>query len=365
MPARASAPRGATGRADLLRALAVAHRDHPMLDLDASSWFGYVRQAEEPLRTTEPDTIRAAPRIEAAPAPAADRKLPLRLPFLHLIVEREARPPPEPGRAAERRATYAEPLDEDSARATSDKRLVGYEDLVPEARLLPALRRSLGATRAGPLDLERLTQGLAARDLPRRLPRRRLQRWHPELVVVLDFCPRLWPYRWDMHRLAERLLRHCGRSGVSLRIVNDGPFGPVERLARAPGSAIRWRAAPLALGHADGRHPGAHRQRSGLLLGAGSAPCGNWTRFIAALARAQVRPLALAPLSARQLDAALGAALPMLRWSPDARARPARAYGPGQPRAGGLEDLLPWRPRRAAWIRRSCGPCAGSTRAPR
>jgi len=221
----ASVPRGATGRADLLRALAVAHRDHLALDLDASSWFGYVRQAQEPLRTTEPDTIRAAPRIEAAPAPAADRKLPLRLPFLHMIVQREPRQPPE---ADDRAATVtqAEPLDEDSARARSAVRLVVYEDLVPEARLLPALRCSLGATRAGPLDLDRLTQGLAARDLPRRLPRRRLQRWHPELVVVLDFCARLWPYRWDMHRLAERLLRHCGRSGVSLRIVNDGPFGP-------------------------------------------------------------------------------------------------------------------------------------------
>lgn len=254
----ASAPRGATGRADLLRALAVADRDHLTLDLDAFSWFGYVRRPEQAPRPSEIGTLEV-PRTGAVPAPAMAPKLPLRLPFLHLLVEREARPPPEPRREAELSATH-EPLDEDGARAPSDKRLVGYEDLVPEARLLPALRRALGATRAGPLDLERLTQDLAARALPRHVPRRRQQRWYPELVVLLDFCPRLWPYRWDMHRLAERLLAHCGRSGVSLRIVNDGPFGLWSDWLAHQDRRSGAEPPLLALGHACGRHPGPHRR---------------------------------------------------------------------------------------------------------
>src|SRR5690606_23761711 len=127
----------------------------------------------------------------------------------------------------------------------------GYEDLVPEARLLPALRRELAMARAGPLDLHQLVVQIAARQLPRHLPRRRIQRWHPGLVVVLDFCARLWPYREDMHRLAERLLRRCGRSGLSIRIFNHGPEGPwrdwlaeqnVPVLAEPP--ARRWTALP-------------------------------------------------------------------------------------------------------------------------
>jgi hypothetical protein len=321
-----------------LRALAVADRDHLALDLDAFSWFGYVRQVKEPPRKTV--TVTFALPIEVAPAPAPDRRLPLRLPFLHMIVQREPRPPREAHEEAQSAAAHAEPLDEDSARAPSDKRLVGYEDLVPEARLLPALRRSLGATRAGPLDLERLTQGLATRELSRRLPRRRLQRWHPELVVLLDFCPRLWPYREDMHRLAERLLRHCGRSGVSLRIINDGPFGPwsdwLAHQNRRSGTEPPLR--PWAMPTVG--TPVLIVSDLGLLLGSGSAPCRHWARFITNLVRAQVRPMALAPLSARQLGPTLGAALPILRWSPDARARPDRAHGPGLTEPEGLYDLL-------------------------
>ena len=84
--AEASAPRGATGRADLLRALAVTDRDHLALDIDASSWFGYVRRAEEAPRMVEIGPV-GAPRTTAAPAPTTARKLPLRLPFLHLIVQ--------------------------------------------------------------------------------------------------------------------------------------------------------------------------------------------------------------------------------------------------------------------------------------
>jgi len=316
----------------------VTDRDHLALDIDASSWFGYVRRAEEAPRMVEIGPV-GAPRTTAAPAPTTARKLPLRVPFLHLIVQREARRPPEAGREAAAAAAHAEPLDEDSARAPSDRRLIGYEDLVPEARLLPALRRALGATRAGPLDIERLTRDLAARALPRHVPRRRQKRWHPELVVLLDFSPRLWPYRWDMHRLAERLLRHCGRSSVSLRIVNDGPSGPwSDWLMHQNRTSAVPPLSPWAMPAAG--TPVLIVSDLGLLLGSDAPPCREWARFIATLVRGEVQPLALAPLGARQLDPALGAALPILRWSPDARARPALAQGPGLPEPEGLYDLL-------------------------
>jgi len=71
----ASAPRGATGRADHLRALAVADRDHLALDLNASSWFGYVRRAEEAPGwwRSAPSARRARPRRRHPPRLASCR----------------------------------------------------------------------------------------------------------------------------------------------------------------------------------------------------------------------------------------------------------------------------------------------------
>lgn len=73
-------------------------------------------------------------------------------------------------------------------RPPSPERRINYEDLIPQARLMPALRRQLGTQKSGPLDLDGLIRDLATQRLPRHLPRRRLQRWHADLVVILDFC---------------------------------------------------------------------------------------------------------------------------------------------------------------------------------
>ena len=331
---------GVLGRADLLRALAVTDRDQLALDDEASSWFGYVRQ-DEP--SPEPQTVTITNRLLSEPKPEppaiSDRRLPLRMPFLHTIVRRETRPPPDPASTGQNVVGPAEPLDEKNATAISSVRLVSYEDLVPQVRLLPALRRMLGATGVGSLDVDRLTDQIAANEMPRRLPRRRVSRWHPELVVILDICARSLPYHEDMHRLAERLLRHCGRSGVSLRVINDGPFGEwtdwqMEQ-NRQHGTAPkrRWTMPPAGT-------PVLLASDLGLLLGTASAESKAWTRFIESLVRAQLRPIVLAPLGACQIDATLATLLPILRWSPDARMRPAHVHGVSSVTPNGLDDLL-------------------------
>ena len=50
--------------------------------------------------------------------------------------------------------------------------------------------------------------------------------------------------------------------------------------------------------------------------------------------------MALVPLGAGQLGAPVPPSLPILRWSPDARARPTRAHGTAAPQPDGLDDLL-------------------------
>lgn len=137
--------RGGTGRADLLRLLATAPRETVTLDCDASGWFGYVRGREPPSQPASIEVARVAP--SPGPAPIQERRLPLRLPFVPAIVRRESRQPPPSDAAAEAAFAHAVAIDEDAAQAPSEKRLIAYEDLVPQARLLPALRRALGASR--------------------------------------------------------------------------------------------------------------------------------------------------------------------------------------------------------------------------
>jgi hypothetical protein len=331
----ASTPRAAVGRADLLRALALRELDALTLDDDGQTWFGYRRQEEPPPLRAIQAVVEDAYRmeVEAAPAPSG-RRPPLRMPAVLGIVQRETRPAPETPPAGE---TFS-PLDEAGPTPKSPVRLIAYEDLIPAARLLPALRRWLGADRPGPPDLDRLARRLAVADPPRHLPRQRLSRWHPDLVVVFDFSPRLWPYREDMHRLAERLLRLCGQYGVSPRIVERGPPGVWtdwrdEQNPAHPATARAWVMPPAGT-------PVLIVGDGGLLLGAGSELAQRWRAFIARLRQARLRPLALVPLGAGQLDAGLTRGLPVLRWSPDARLRPERAHGPGRPEPEGLEDLL-------------------------
>ena len=330
---------GAVSRADLLRVLAVAPRDQLALDINPSGWFGYVRR---------PEPAAAVPKIEGArpgpapaPAPALDHRLPLLMPFAWAVAERQPRRPSEADAATRADLVPVAPIDDAAAAPASLVRLIDYEDLMPQARLLPALRRHLGSTRAGPLDLDRLAAGLAARRLPRRLPRRLFRRWHPDLVVVLDFCSRLWPYREDMHRLAERLLSHCGRSGVSLRIVNHGPHGPwtdwlAHQIPGAGGDQPPERPWTMPAAGAPVLIVGD----LGLLRGTSSPEARAWAAFIDQLKRQRVLPLALAPLGAEQLDGDVAQALPVLRWSPDAPAHPAQGHGAAQPRPKGLDDLL-------------------------
>ena len=359
--AEVSSPNGATGRADLLRALACARSTASgessapwatlTLDADDASWFGYVRtETQEPPVKVPGGGVAFPPQ---PPTPATSAPPRLQMSFVHLLVERTSRRKEKASPAApDRERAEQEPIEEEEAKAPSDCLLVGYEDLVPKARLLPALRRSLAATRAGAIDLDRLIDRIAARKLPRHLPRQSRPCWHPDLVVVLDFCSRLWPYREDMHRLAERLLGQCGRAGVSLRIVNHGPLAGwrdwvAEQNPRAGVLPVDREWTPLTAGT-----PVLIASDLGLLLGAQSPVARAWQEFVARLFAAQALPLALVPLGAEQVDAKLTPRLPIVRWSPDSRLRCETAHGSGKPEANastdpaaptapaGLDDLL-------------------------
>ncbi|MDT4332037.1 formylglycine-generating enzyme family protein [Methylomonas sp. MS20] len=336
-PAGFAPAQGAVARADLLRLLAAAPR--PLLVLDDAGEHGLAYREQPP---AEPalavENLVVPDRNPPAAISASPYKLPLQMPFAHVVAERHTREPP----AVEPDPTprlAVEPISEDDAKPLAERRLVDYEDLVPKARLLPALKRHLAHDQLGGLDVSTLVRQIAGQRLPRHLPRRRLQTWHPQWVVVLDFCQRLWPYRQDMHRLAERLLRQCGESGISLRIVNHGPLNPwsdwlEEQRSHGPPPAKRpWRMPAAGT-------PVLLVSDLGLLEGAQSSTHHAWLRFIGQLSQAQTRPWALLPLGADQLDRDLPKALSLLRWSPDARMHPERAFGGGLAEPAGLAELL-------------------------
>jgi formylglycine-generating enzyme required for sulfatase activity len=310
------ANRAAVGRADLLRALAVRGRDQLALIDETHVWFGYQRRPEVAPPTRD---VAASATIAAIDVGEAAAKLPLTMGTVVDVVLRETKPTVSPDAP---RAAF-KPLGDDAGTPRSPgQQLAGNEDLVPAARLLPALRLRLATRRPGMLDIAGLTHALAARArLPPRLPRRKLSAWHPDLAVVLDLSPRLWLFHWDFHRLLDRLVRLTGHSGVSVR--------EVDRAPTKRGWVMPQAGAPVLL-----------VSDLGLCNGETSPEAGRWRDFVVELRRARTRPVGLAPLSAQQLPAALARLLPILRWSPDATMLPARGHDEATAWPAGTEDLL-------------------------
>ena len=338
----------ATGRADLLRALAQGVESPLALDAGESGWFGYRQRPKRvvPIPTIELHVQPVVPTT-ATPAPEApnpDRRQPLQMETIWAVVERTSvsteATDEAPGEVA------VQPITEEEARGLD--RIVDYEDLIPWARLTPVLRCRLSQPRRGGIDLKRLCWQVANQRPLKQLPRQVLSRWHPDIVVALDFSPRLWPYRWDMHRLCEQLRRHCGRTGLSLRLLAHGPWGgwtewlTDEEADLADSMAPQvWTQPPagarlLVVGDLGALSPDASLRA-------------QWRDWVQHVQAAGVRVEALLPLGADQLPAELAGLLPTIRWSPDSHLRPESgsqragadfADGSGDPVGDSLHDLL-------------------------
>ncbi len=197
-PFAPSSANGQVGRADLLRLLAIAPRTELWLDDDGVHQFGYQYRplSNEP---KEPDNGVLPPPPEPIIS-TSHFKLPLQMPFVNLVVDRQAREQRTQTESSSPTAAVYEPITEADAKSPSKIRLVNYEDLVPKARLLPALKHYLSSNRLAGMDVQRLVKQIALQQLPRYLPRCHVKSWHPQWLVVLDFAKRLWPYRQDIDR---------------------------------------------------------------------------------------------------------------------------------------------------------------------
>ena len=308
-----------TGRAELLRALHLGAGNTFALEHDDHVWWGYERQPEiaAPLPSLTIEVPEAVNPLPGRPAPPLDvpvddpLRQPLQMPVAWVLHRQDERDLPQELQGlpklteAELGALASEPLP--------------YRDLVPWARALPGLRRHTDRQVAGGIDWPRLSTALARQELPRRLPRRHWQRWPQQVILVLDFSPRLAPYRWDFHRLALQLDAHLPAAALLVRVLQHGPAGP-------------WTAWP----HPRRPRPWQPAQDWEVQLAPGTvvllatdlglfddqaAVRQAWLDWGDALREQGCRLIALAPLGAAQITEPVLKRFELVRWSPDSRWR--------------------------------------------
>ena len=305
---------GVISRADLLRGLAVRERTSVTLEHSSDVWWGYLLQVQPPQDDGVDDGALPPDQGGATPKPT-DFSLPKQV-TSQWLVTRDETPPAAPQAQP---LPVGAPMTEADARAECAESPVTHQDLLPWARLLPALLKPTRSAQARGVDAPRWVNQWAQRERAKPWPHLTVQRLPQPLIVVLDFSERLWPYFADMHRLCRQLLALCGQNGVSLRVLGSGPAaGWTDWVATQNKDSVTPRPMPWV--HPPRRSPvllvsdlGAHARHT-------VAPQA-WLAFVLELRRAKLKPLALCPLGADQLGLPVFQHLPLLRWSPDAAAR--------------------------------------------
>jgi formylglycine-generating enzyme required for sulfatase activity len=310
-------------RADLLRALHLGRDDALVLEHTDAIWWGYVpplRHAQQPAAQA-PMAIQL-PVVEARPT--ADRTTTLapkaRSALRMLEVWVAERVTPENVERSD--DASAEPLAQRAPLRPEeiqppDAPSVSYQDLVPLPRLVRPLSTELRQARPGAIDVQALLRASARRRWPRNPPRRAWAAWPQSLVVLLDVSPQLFPYRRDMNRLVGLLRGLVPKMQLKFLAGWDGPQGrwePWEGDAAAQDDvALQPQSGQTYLILSD---LGLLRRSSGLTQ--------SWRAWLMEARLNRCRCVALAPVAADDVDAALTALVRVLRWSPDSRWVPER-----------------------------------------
>lgn len=324
------------GRAELLLALRLGAGDSLALEHDERHWWGYrcVMEAEPLPEQPAGSPVPARPvgnQRTDADAPTDPLRMPLQMPVAWVLREQTSRDLPTAPEGLPR-------LTEADLRPLSPD-MLPYRDLVPWARVLPGLRRHTDRQVAGDVDWPRLATRLARRELPRQLPRRSWQRWPQHLTLVLDFSPRLDPYRSDFHRLALQLDAHLPAASLSVRVLRHGPAGPWQTWPHPR------KPAPAGDMHAwEVRHPAGAVLLFATDLGLfdEQPTCHeDWLDWARDLRAQGCRLIALAPLSPHQPTARALQLFELLRWSPDSwwRREHRAVDGPGDESSKGSDAL--------------------------
>lgn len=305
------------GRADLLRALSMGRAGPLVLDHTDAVWWGYVPPepdaivVEDAGQTLELPFRPYEPPATSTPSPARARSA-LRMPeawVAERLDERSGELPDAPERSTLLTEVELQPPDEPQA---------AYRDLLPLPRLARPLAAQLRQPQAAGVNIAALVQASTRRQWPRRLPRLARQTWPATLVVMLDVSTDLFPYRYDMYRVAALLQALVPRAQLRVMTGAHGPFGPWQPLHRQAAQADTD----------DGMRPESgctYLLLSDLgLLRPASEMAPAWKAWLAGVQARQCTCVALAPVGEQDVSATLAARVRLLRWSPDSRLQPER-----------------------------------------
>lgn len=202
--------------------------------------------------------------------------------------------------------------------------------LSPWSRLWPVLHRGLRSqTPSRDPDLPKLVRLWSRGEVAARMPRLPRPAWAQRIAVWVDRSPRLVPFFSDQALVYQRLLRICGRSALTVRVLSplDQATVVAQRSDHAAGQALDACQTVLVLGD----------------LGAyGSmAEQDAWRRTQQRLARGGVRSMALLPVPRARWPQQLSRSWSAASWERGRTAQLAVAGAQGLPPvAPGVERLL-------------------------
>lgn len=315
------------GRADVLRALHLGRSGALALEHNDALWWGFVPTEQE--RRHADAWVIDAPGVPAThrtedgvPSAAPRARSALRMPEVW-VAERIG-----PTDGADRADSEADAHDDTGSEERRSLRtedvlrqvqpVVGYQDLVPLPRLVRPLQKQLLQSRSGGVHLPALLRAASCRRWPRVLPRSTRRVWPQRLVVLLDFTVALFPYRYDMYRVAELLQALVPKAQLQLMVGQEGPFGDWEPLdADAYSQPADSPLQPVA-GHAY-----LIVSDLGLLRGT-TIVAAQWRTWLMQAKERQCPSVALAPVASDDIDVGLAGLARLLRWSPDSRWHPQR-----------------------------------------
>ncbi len=224
--------------------------------------------------------------------------------------------PPERAQR-EKRHKFQEPLTRDDLESPGRSLLATPppSPLTPWYRLWPVVRSALQSRVPGRSpDVPALLHSWSRGDVVRRVPRVTRSVWAQRASVWIDWSPRLVPFRFDQQEVYGRIRALCGKSGVTLRILDSAaqawsrrtrgrlPGGVssrsrdsrprarrsryVRRDRRSPGVAPERETSPGGVGPGGGAGPGSARPLGFVAgqgvecPGAGSVSAQRWRRRI-------------------------------------------------------------------------------------
>jgi len=182
-----------------------------------------------------------------------------------------------------------------------------WQGIVPDARLMPFLRRTLSQPGAQRLDLLGLVKKVSRLQPLNRIPKTSKLIPAGRVVILLDLNYRMLPFWEDGHQLCQCVVLKQGRLGLDIRTLRDDPEGLHGNWFdpdRSPESWVLPMAGSVVLIVSD----------LGQLARDGGVVCRAWHRLGERLLQRGLRPTVVTPVAPEQRLATLDGYYHQVQW---------------------------------------------------